>query len=1003
MLEAKAQVQDYFLAFLDRTGAEFTEANEFLMAFHESPDCFPILLDILFTTANERLRRSAIVSIGIFVRRFFTSLPDSSAVYANLLDLMVFAASSYVRTYVRFWVQTALAESLVPLAQSRLEQWSASGTARGIEAALYVATMCILYIGAAVLDLSAPLVNAARSIDDPAARLAGVLHSLNLIALLEEGDGRAATFIEAAIRMLGESFAAGRDDDLQALVRQLVYTVDACLTPDVGLQVLDAALELVGDESAPLARRRLVQELSDTCVINWSEEISSNEDLVRRIFDVHFALAQQCFNQDDASDLADHNVFSSVCVELGQYSQVLEMLIGNIEGMFGKPAGRYAATVAIFYAILSDSDDWADKIESVFGWLMPGLTDESQCIREATARAIGELAERQGELAVQFADDIVAAIMASIAIERTPELVAALAQLIDAGHVPDDGFLGELIQYLDGAEGATAFQILRVVTSIVTKVPRLGKRHFEDILSLMQPIAQGGADGLKPVAIRCLARLPEVSTKLFAPFCAEFLSYLEGALDGSADDDVIYESTRAYGHLVKDFTDEVAESAPAFLERFLAIAARPLAPAEDDDEEGFVGDDADTVVGRSVRATAESIRMVCFVLSFYPQLLPDSFAKVIDAMHNQLETGQSDCAVACAKGAVFLVESLRKCGLDDTTRAFIVQLSRILAEIVQSETSQAEGAGQGFCVIADIIANCGSEGVILANNSIDSILQAVQTVFQGRMLYQGEKLRYIEDLHDPALRVVREIMAALEVKALPFVRPFIELMNELVTHPKNAMKDLALQFFGDLAYWCASAIDDELRTNVTTLAVNAVESRPSAVAFGCVKQLAEKAPQMLSAHLDQVMAAVQATLTSDRKKTEAWMIVQDNCVSALGKIAMRILGDDFPADTLLLPVLSAMPAQGDVEENNDILEFFAWLHDRAAGQCVPQFAAVLVRLFADGVDKMDQLMVSPERVGSLRAALAALLGQMEDAAAFCRETVEDDADKLDNVMTALQN
>jgi hypothetical protein len=517
----------------------------------------------------------------------------------------------------------------------------------------------------------------------------------------------------------------------------------------------------------------------------------------------------------------------------------------------------------------------------------------------------------------------------------------------------------------------------------------------------MRPIAQSGSDALKPVAIRCIAHLPEVSTKLFAPFCAEFFSYLERGLDALADDDVIYESTRAYGHLVKSFTAEVAESAPAFLERFLAIATRPLHASDDDDESVFAGDDADTIVGRSVRATAEGIRMICFVLSIYPHLLIDSFAKVIEVMDSQLETGQSDCAVACAKGAVFLVESLKKCGLGDTTRAFIVQLFPVLVGIVQSETSQADGAGQGFWAIADIIANYGSEGVSLVKDSIDPILHAVQMVFQGRMLYQGDKLQYIEDLHDPALRVVREIMAALEAKALPFVRPFIDLMNELVAHPKNAMKDLALQFFGDLAYWCAGAIDDELRTNVTILAVNAVETRPSAVAFGCIKQLAEKAPQMLSVHLDQVMAAVQATLTSDRKKTEAWMIVQDNCVSALGKIAMRILGDEFPADTLLMPVLSAMPAQGDVEENNDILEFFAWLHARAAGQCVPEFAAVLVRLFADGLDKMEELMVSPERVGSLRTALAGLLGQMEDADEFCREVVEDDADKLENVMSAL--
>jgi hypothetical protein len=759
-------------------------------------------------------------------------------------------------------------------------------------------------------------------------------------------------------------------------------------------------LGLVATTQAPLQLRQAVQVLCDQIVIDHSDELSENEVIVRRIFEVYFQLAIQCFHEQDPFDLSEHNVFSCICVEFSEFPPVLDFLCSLVPTLLGDPAGRYAATVALLYTF-KNTDSYADKVETVAGWLVDGIRATAPCLREAAVTAIAELALYEHSVIGEVAEDLLGALMEALS-DPIPEVFKAIAALIpitDSGQLYDQIYAG-LAPFLRPQPGPILLALLNCLLELLKKAPGVARRNFGTIFGVAQAVIHvpgDEADMFHPTAIAIIATLFDAAPRAAARAVPAFLSDAVSALS-APDDAIAYEAIRAVGHLAVSFESLVAPAAPDILSRLLSLASRPLADLPSDDS-AFLDDETPSVSEARIVTTTTALRIACCVLAHAPHLLPTYLADVLAIAGSQLSSGVSDCARAVCGGASFLVEALSGFGLTDETRPFIGQLASVLADVVASETSLNDGAGAGFTALSDIIAAFGEPGVSAIGPALGRALDAAGAIFRGEMVYQGGKLVYDEALLPAAQRFLRELMAALGGGALPLVGPFTSTLHGLVHRKKAAMRDLALQFLGDLVFWCGE-VDGGIKENVCALALQSA-GKGSSIAFGCIAQLAEKAPEVLINELPRILELIRANLTSIQKKSEAIMTIQDNCVSALGKIAENILKDSFPFEQLLLPALAAMPAQMEVEENKAGLAFFKWLLARANGNCVEQFAAVLVRLFSDGLDKMSELYVSEGDVAELRQVLRGLLARIQDPEGFCREECQGDDFKLENVREAL--
>ena len=151
----------------------------------------------------------------------------------------------------------------------------------------------------------------------------------------------------------------------------------------------------------------------------------------------------------------------------------------------------------------------------------------------------------------------------------------------------------------------------------------------------------------------------------------------------------------AFGWLIQTSPEAVEGCVEDLLKKLVTISMTEISLGAESDDDTFMGADADTMPFEAkIMVVRSAIRTMCCTVSVFTELLLESFGPISQAIERQVAVGSADHVIACARGAVFLVEGFQKIELNEQTKSFVVKLVQIPADIVSSELSQAEGAGQ---------------------------------------------------------------------------------------------------------------------------------------------------------------------------------------------------------------------------------------------------------------------------------------------------------------------
>ncbi|OHS98569.1 hypothetical protein TRFO_08861 [Tritrichomonas foetus] len=1007
----------------DPTGRYVQEATNKLMEIYSNPASFQVIVNIILANElPEKLLNYCVVGCCTIINNFYPKAADNdqASMFTSLLQLRVFPHSAYVRNYVHDFVQNTMKFEFLPIVQQFIQTCQQNSTDIEIEAALYVLTMAITYQEdpTQLLPISLPIIETGLNSSSNDTQLAAVLHGINIANLIpqdENGQALLSRFIEYAMKLL-ITYASSNDQGLYKslcdLTKNLSYIADQGAEGINYQQILQTCLTLLSNQNIATPFRTQVQVLSDVIIINIVEEISEQPQILTAIFQVYFQFAQSIFIAQDSFDLSGHNVFSTICVEFSEYPDVLELIWQMAGSVSQTPQGRFAAIVALYYSLSGGSDFFAPRLTDLAQLFSAGILDSANCTCEAAALAISELAASQKTKIKLVSDQLIGVILNRLSSDpERPELVNCLNSIVrsaqDIGNVFTNIFEA-LRQLLQIENDALRLSIFNCLYSLVKYSPKKARHYFKPIFDICQAVLSSNdysSEQLKGQAISVLSNLMESSTKEFMPFVPHFVQLVVQNLQ-SSDPSIIYESVTAFGHLLQNYSDQIKQTISVVFPKLIEFSSRDISQQESE-QEIFTGNDEDedfdSKVEPIINVVVSSIRVSCCALSTYPDIIHSNIESVLGVIQKQLNVGDSDCSLGCSQGCVFLVEAFTKLGFNQETQPFLTNLVKLLTQVASSDVSGPDAAGSAFTAISDVIAGDEQIGILCCLPSLDGILGAIQAVFSGSMLYQANKIKFIDTLHVPAMRVIREIIAAMKVSSIKVIQPFVAQFNGLIVHKNNEMRDLMLQFFGDLVYWASEGLDDELKGNTFILALDAAEKRSSAIAFGCFKQLAVKAPHIIQGQLNKVLPLIKAQLEATQTKTDEFMAIQDNAVSALGMIAIHIMKDAFPLNTFLLPALSCLPAQIEAEENNDHIEFFFWLLQRANNQAnMPHFAAVAIRLFSDPLDQLEDYCVSPENIQKMLQVLKNF-ARVPNFEQLCNQVCDGDEFKIENVIEALNS
>ena len=159
--------------------------------------------------------------------------------------------------------------------------------------------------------------------------------------------------------------------------------------------------------------------------------------------------------------------------------------------------------------------------------------------REASARAIAQLAERRKDAIIDKAAPFITGLCEVMNAEPSAEYVKAIAAVVAAAKNIGglfDNLIAELAKYLAIQDLGIVDLVFSCIRTLVVSVPKKVRHHFQQIFELMQkPLASDVMDSLKPTAISCISHLAEINNELFLPLVPQFLKFFTWSLDSNDD------------------------------------------------------------------------------------------------------------------------------------------------------------------------------------------------------------------------------------------------------------------------------------------------------------------------------------------------------------------------------------------------------------------------------------------------------------------------------------
>lgn len=1004
------------------------EATRVMLENFTKPECFPFFLNLASNdSVEEYVRQRAIVHCGLLYRKFYLALPPETqmAIFTAMLPLLVYHQSEYVAEYILSDINTSITPEFLPQIIAFIAQIQANVGLFEIKAILNLYLMICKYPEVNIYEnmpLIMHLIDSAVQTESIDLKVTGITAALKF-AVIEDSEANNAilvNYLKLAMELLSSLTKQKLQKNLKyikTLVDALQYVLDQqpeCINP---LEILQVCLELLSDTTIPGLLLEQISEISDLIIINYTDVITESQ-AVGPLLQVYFQYAMATFDpQEEEFDCSSttHNIYSSIFVEFAKYPAILAFIWDIISKIISEPAGRFAAIAAIFYSLLDGQDFYEQKVDELSQLFVQGLSDDIPVTGIVSANAIAALAQSQKKQIKKVSSVLLSALFQRIQTLPKHELILAIDAIAAAGDLGSafGALFQALTQLIQIPDVQIQMDVLKCLADMVLYSPKQARHYFTEIIQVCtQILSTPDAEILASHAISVLSFLIESSPKLFEPYIEQFLQIISQNLD-STDDNIIYESITGYGHLLLHFPAQIRGSIPTVFPKLLQYSNQTIDKI-DNDEDIFYGDsnqDLDKVAEPKINVITASIRVLAQTLSTYPELINDNFEAVMTAIQNQVsQTRDSDVEKGCAEGCANLIKGIQSIGFDEKTKPLMSRIVEVLVEIASMENSESPTVGAAFTGISDIIASDENFGI----SCIDAkqwplLFKEIEAVFtEGGKLFLMDGLDYMEELHDPAMRVIREIIAAKKNDSIQLILPFVPLFNGLIQHDDEEMRDLVLQFFGDMVYWASDAVDDELKRNTFILAFDAIQNRNSANGFGCIKQLSAKAPHVLEGNIPQILELIKNQLEIvEENPTEYLQSVQDNADSALAQIAINILPDLFPLDVFMKIALEHMPPQLEVEETNDHIRFFFWLMQRAQQLQVFEanillFAAVPIRLFMDPIETLlGPYCVEQENVEKMQQFLRNFVGGYPNWEAFVHEICEEDAFKIESVLEAL--
>ena len=183
-----------------------------------------------------------------------------------------------------------------------------------------------------------------------------------------------------------------------------------------------------------------------------------------------------------------------------------------------------------------------------------------------------------------------------------------------------------------------------------------------------------------------------------------------------------------------------------------------------------------------------------------------------------------------------------------------------------------------------------------------------------------------------------------------------------------------------------------------------IENDIDSSGFYCINYLAIHEYNLILQYSNLIKLLLLQKLSLPLQKTERFLLMRDNCISALATWTMNIFNiNEINFDELIPLALAAMPIQLDFNENSNVLDFFIWLYEKVNNNYIDQFLRVLVVLFSNHSSIIDLMNIPNQKLIELKKILIEIIEITPNYLNLINTFLDNDEQKLFYLQNNLNN
>ena len=734
-----------------------------------------------------------------------------------------------------------------------------------------------------------------------------------------------------------------------------------------------------------------------------------------QIIQLVIALSASFYQPGDSLSLTSSNFFESIFTDLCKDPDVLTAIWQVLKEISSTEHGSFFSCCVLYAVFNNFPPFFNDKLEEITKLLYTSMSSKKRLLCEAAARTTTVFIELYGHQ-ISFSDEIIGIVLEACKNEMSADLLLVFTNLLDitdnSDVIFDDAFVFLLNLVTSGPPDCKS-AALSALASLASGSSNKITNSFPLLYQLISEIIQSQNEiivSLQPLAIECLSRATSDIGDNYDEQLLQFCNFCVSHLNVSTEPSLIISCLNAL-EIVSQAHPKIALSTIGPALPFLSeLASRDVSSqlsnsfahtidlyysgASNDEEISDPYENLDLESYPEIMVTALSLRTLSCFAKEDPTLCHRFALHIMQCCELQKDSFSCICKSAAAVAIGNLSEGLTKLayGLIGGQSQSISQIPARMGQVLTSLLSNSDNItlkSTCFKAVASVVEWHDYDSL---SNSLKPILDIALESLSKKSHQLSYDISVIE-LIDSIYSCLNMIILSAEDLSPQLLSGFIQLFGDLTNHVDIRFKSLSARFFADLIQSSAPTLDMDFKMSAASFSAHLADSEGDQYAFACLRVISLKEKELASQIANDVKRICLTKLNLPISKSEQFLFMRDNAVTALAAYATNIFNDSFDFNECLPSMLSALPLVLDYSENLMVMNFFLWAFNKVNGKYNDLFLRVLISIFENPPSLISKLQIDDRTILNLRILLCQLMSNVSNSDNIVHLTIGDDAQK----------